>query len=63
VYKGTGGTKMIHFVTEFYHQATGHRAVSEQSLIDLINLGFQELRDGKLSEAAATPRLKLGRLP
>jgi hypothetical protein len=47
IYAGTGGTWMIHFVTSFrYKPGIGHRAASDQSLIELINLGLREVRDG-----------------
>jgi len=45
VYSGTGGAKMIHYVTEFNYRPSAHRAVSSQSLHEIVNLGLQELRE------------------
>jgi hypothetical protein len=47
-YIGTGSTKMIHYVTEFHWQPQGYRAVSDQSFIDVFNLGYCELRNQQL---------------
>jgi len=52
-YIGTGGTKMIHYTTDFQHDPSQHRAVSEQSLIELLNLGFCELKNGEFHPVAA----------
>ncbi|MDP9201614.1 MAG: hypothetical protein M3P26_06740 [Gemmatimonadota bacterium] len=57
VYGGTGGAQMIHFVTEFHYQQGAHRGVSEQSLIDVINLGYTALKAGRVSEPISIPRL------
>ena len=57
VYSGTGGARMIHFVTEFQHQGRAHRAVSPQSLVDVVDLGYVELRDRKFVEPVEFPRL------
>src|SRR5438445_797041 len=57
IYTGTGGTKMIHYVTEFHHSPRGHRAVSEQSLMQIVNLGDRELRDRQLVESTAVPKI------
>ena len=57
VYAGTGGTKMVHYVTEFHHSPRGYRAVSEQSLVQIVNLGYRELRDGRFIEQSGTPRI------
>ncbi len=58
-YLGTGGTKMIHYVTEFHHRAQAHRAVSDQSLVDVVNLGYRELRDGGFVEPVVQARIPL----
>jgi len=62
IYPGTGGTCMIHFVTEFRYKAgTGHRVASEQSLVDMIDLGLLEVRDGRFVETRLKqPRLSIG---
>jgi hypothetical protein len=57
LYTGTGGTKMIHFVTEFDHQKSEHRAVSDQSLREVLNLGLHELKDGQFTTPATMPIL------
>ena len=45
IYPGTGGSWMIHFVTDFRFQSgVGHRVASNQSLLELINLGLLEAR-------------------
>jgi hypothetical protein len=50
VYTGTGNTSMIHFVTNFDYQAgIAHRAASDQTLLEVVNLGLLEARNGKLS--------------
>ncbi len=47
IYPGTGGSWMIHFATDFrYQSGVGHRVASEQSLIELINLGLLEVQNG-----------------
>lgn len=56
IYSGTGGTKMIHYVTEFRHHGSEHRAVSDQSLQEMLNLGLRELRDRQFL-ALAVPML------
>jgi hypothetical protein len=43
LYSGTRGARMLHFVTEFRYQKGAHRAVSNQSLIDVVNFGYREL--------------------
>jgi hypothetical protein len=49
VYAGTGNSSMIHFVTDFtYEPNIAHRATSDQSLVEVINLGLSEARGGKL---------------
>lgn len=51
MYSGTGGTWLIHFVTSFHYEpGIGHRAASEQSLVELINLGLREVRDSNFVE-------------
>lgn len=59
IYSGTGGSGMIHFATEFHYRPTiGHRAASDQSLIELINLGLREVREGKfVASRFAQPQL------
>ena len=40
IYSGSGGAWMMHFVTKFHYQhGIGHRAASDQTLVDIINLG------------------------
>jgi hypothetical protein len=52
VYSGSGRAWMIHFATEFYYQpGMGHRATSDQSLVELINLGLREVKDGKFAKS------------
>jgi hypothetical protein len=47
IYSGTGGAWMIHFVTDFrYQHDIAHRAASDQTLIELINLGLFEAKEG-----------------
>jgi len=58
IYTGTGGTKMIHYVTEFHHSPREYRAVSEQSLVQIVNLGYKELREGQLLESIVVPRIR-----
>lgn len=62
IYAGTGGTCMIHFVTDFFYRAgIGHRAASEQSLVEVINLGLLEVRDGGFVESRLKqPQLSIG---
>lgn len=57
LYSGTGGSWMLHWVATFDHQWGAHRAVSTQSLIDVANLGFKQLADGRLFEPVSLPRL------
>lgn len=60
VYAGTGNSSMIHFVTDFvYEPKIAHRASSDQSLVEVINLGLLEARDGKLLDKSF-PQPKLG---
>lgn len=49
IYTGTGGTKMIHYVTDFRHQRSEHRAVSDQSLREVLTLGLLELSDERFT--------------
>ena len=49
VYRGTGGSSMIHYATEFHFHRAEYRVVSDQSLADLLNLGVLELREGELT--------------
>lgn len=62
-YLGTGGTKMIHYVTDFHWQAHGYRAISDQSLMDVINLGYRELRQEQLVEPTVQPRVATAAAP
>ena len=57
VYSGTGGARMIHFVTDFEYQPGSHRAVSDQALIDVVNLGYVELNDGRLTQRVTVPKI------
>ena len=51
VYTGTGNTSMIHFTTDFvYEPRIAHRAVSSQSLIEVVNLGLLEARGDQLTD-------------
>jgi hypothetical protein len=53
VYAGTGNTWMIHFVTEFIYQPNvAHRPTSDQTLLEVINLGLIEARNGKFRDKA-----------
>jgi hypothetical protein len=62
IYPGTGGAWMIHFATEFrYTLGTGHRASSEQSLVEMINLGLLEVRQARFVESRLKqPQLSIG---
>lgn len=62
IYPGTGRAWMIHFVTDFRFKAgIGHRAASEQSLVEMINLGMLEVRDGTFVESRLKqPQLSIG---
>lgn len=59
VYAGTGKASMIHFATDFIYQANiAHRATSDQSLLEVINLGLLEARAGTFrSKAFQQPKL------
>ncbi len=57
VYSGTGGARMLHFVTALIHSERAYRAVSEQSLIDVVNLGYRELRDAQLFDVTTVPKI------
>jgi hypothetical protein len=63
IYAGTGGAWMIHFVTDFRHTpGIGHRVASEQSLIEAINLGLVEVRNGVFVRTKfVQPKLVAGR--
>jgi hypothetical protein len=53
IYAGTGNTWMIHFVTDFIYQPNiAHRPTSDQTLLEVVNLGLVEARNGKLRERA-----------
>lgn len=43
IYSGTGGTKMVHYLTDFLFTGGIHHAVSEQSLVAILNLGVTEV--------------------
>ncbi|HEY6343934.1 MAG TPA: hypothetical protein VIY49_20755 [Bryobacteraceae bacterium] len=62
VYAGTGDSWMIHFVTDFVYQPSiAHSTISEQSLVEVINLGLLEARDGRLVDKAfQQPKLGSG---
>lgn len=59
VYTGTGGASMIHFATDFiYEPRIAHRSTSDQSLIEVVNLGLVEAHAGKFREKTfRQPRL------
>jgi len=59
IYSGSGGSCMIHFATDFYYQpGMGHRVASDQSLVELINLGLREVREGQfISSRIVQPTL------
>lgn len=53
LYAGTTKARMVHFVTDFaFCKGIGHKAVSKQTLLQLINLGTREVRDGKFARSA-----------
>ena len=58
VYSGTGGARMLHFVTDLSRTERAYRAVSEQSLIDVVNLGSLELRDAQLFDVTTVPKIR-----
>ena len=58
VYSGTGGARMLHFVTDLIHNDRAYRAVSEQSLIDVVNLGYRELRSGQFVDMTSVPKIQ-----
>lgn len=64
IYPGTGGSWMIHFVTDFrYQSGVGHRVASEQSLIELINLGLLEVQNGRFAKTRfMQPKLAIRKL-
>ncbi len=57
VYTGTGSASMIHFVTDFEFQKGAHRPVSDQSIVDVVNLGYLELKTGSMREPVRIPRI------
>jgi hypothetical protein len=63
IYPGTGGSWMIHFVTDFRFQSgVGHRVASNQSLLELINLGLLEAREkGFVPTRFIQPKLSIHR--
>jgi hypothetical protein len=58
-YSGTGHASMIHFVTDFTFRAgTAHKIYSKQSLLELVDLGTLEVKDGRITKSAINvPRL------
>lgn len=45
LYAGTSKARMVHFVTDFtFCKGIGHKTVSKQSLLQLINLGTREVK-------------------
>ncbi len=59
LYLGTGKASMIHFVTDFrFCPGIGHKTASKQSLLQLIDLGIQEVRDGSFAPSTlVAPKL------
>lgn len=59
LYSGTGNASMIHFVTDFTFRAgTAHKIYSKQSLLELVDLGTAEVKDGRITKSVAkAPRL------
>jgi hypothetical protein len=56
LYSGTGNAQMMHFLTGFtYRPGIGHKAVSTQSLLELINLGLREIRNGAFAAVRKSP--------
>ena len=59
LYSGTGGSLMIHFVTEFHHRpSAGHKTASTQSLIDVVNFNVRTLTNGRFTENGLRPRIE-----
>jgi hypothetical protein len=56
-YTGTGNSRMIHFVTDFEYHRSEYRAVSEQSLLEVLNLGLLDLENERLDQLPG-PRLE-----
>lgn len=53
LYAGTSKARMVHFVTDFiFCKGIGHKTVSKQNLLQLINLGTREVKDGKFVRSA-----------
>jgi hypothetical protein len=59
IYPGTGNTWMIHFAVDFtFRPRVAGRVASKQQLVDVINLGLLEVRDGSFgSPRYAQPQL------
>jgi hypothetical protein len=56
LYSGTGNAQMMHFLTAFtYRPGIGHKTVSTQSLLELINLGLREVRNGTFAPVRKSP--------
>jgi len=52
IYAGTGGSWMMHFATDFVIKpSVGHRVASEQTLVEVINLGLREIKDGAFAQS------------
>ena len=53
IYSGTGKASMIHFVTDFTFRAgIAHKTSSRQSLLQLVDLGMLEVRNGTFAKPA-----------
>lgn len=63
IYPGTGAAWMIHFVTDFRcRPGIGHRAASDQTLTELVNLGLLEAKDGGFAKTRfIQPKLAVGK--
>jgi hypothetical protein len=59
LYSGTGKASMIHFVTDFtFRPGTAHKTSSNQGLLELVDLGTLEVKDGKIIKSGTrVPRL------
>ncbi|MBI2682626.1 MAG: hypothetical protein HYX26_05320 [Acidobacteriales bacterium] len=59
IYEGTGGTWMIHFATDFaFKRGLACRVASNQTLVEVINMGLLEVRNGAFTPARfVQPRL------
>jgi hypothetical protein len=59
LYGGTGKASMIHFVTDVTFRAgVGHKTASKQGILELVDLGTLEVRDGAfVKQTVKTPKL------